>query len=675
MYWIRAMSVAAGKAVCCILPTILCALVPVGAVADDAGLPADLTELSISELMEIDLVYGASRYVQKISDAPASVTIITRDDMLAFGHRTLAEVLNSVAGFYYSYDRNYHYLGARGFGPPGDYNSRTLILVDGHRVNENIYGSAPTGTDFILSLDVIERIEVIRGPSSSIYGTNAFLGVINVITRSPSDYEGGEAVVRAGSVAAFEGTAGYGKRLPGGLGFAVTVSGADARGGDVYYSEFDDPATNNGVFHDGDGDRRLQFLAGLDFRGLKLQAAAAGRSKHIPTGAYGTVFNDSRTMTSDAIGYVDLSYGKALTDGLEFKARSSYNRYRYRGKYVYDYAEDEEGPDLVVNQDEADGEWLQSEIQGSLAYVSGHRLIAGLEHQANLNQAQSNYDEEVYLDISNTSSVTGVYVQDEWRLHPKLLLNAGLRFDHMTSFGSSWNPRFAAILQPGSATVVKALYGQAFRAPNDYELYYDDGETQVATGELRPESIDTYELVLQHQLGRTSTISGSVFQYTIDDLIVLVTHPDGELLTYRNEESARGRGLELQATHEFPRGIRSRVSYAYLDVQNIVMGHRLPNSPGHLVKFHLVAALGGRVTCGAEVLYAADRLTLTGAEVGQPVIANITLATAAVGRLSLSASVYNVLGAEFATPGSEEHVQDQIRQDGRRVRVEARARF
>ena len=85
-----------------------------------------------------------------------------------YGYRTLADILRSVRGFYVTNDRNYSYLGVRGFSRPGDYNARILLLVDGHRLNDNIFGAALIGTEFPLDVDLIERVEIIRGPSSSL---------------------------------------------------------------------------------------------------------------------------------------------------------------------------------------------------------------------------------------------------------------------------------------------------------------------------------------------------------------------------------------------------------------------------------------------------------------------------------------------------------------------------
>jgi iron complex outermembrane receptor protein len=128
------------------------------------GVPAhpDLMHMSLEDLMqiEIDSVYGASGYEQKVTEAPASIPVITADEIRRYDYRTLADILRNVPGFYVTYDRNYSYLGVRGFGRPGDYNSRVLVLVDGHRTDDNIFDEALVGTEFPLDIDLVDRVEV-----------------------------------------------------------------------------------------------------------------------------------------------------------------------------------------------------------------------------------------------------------------------------------------------------------------------------------------------------------------------------------------------------------------------------------------------------------------------------------------------------------------------------------
>ena len=178
------------------------------------------TEISLEELlkMEIPIVEAASKYKQKITEAPASVTIIGADEVKKYGYRTLADILRSAPGLYVSYDRNYSFLGVRGFSL-GDYNNRVLLLVDGHRLNNSLSDSAFIGTEFPLDVDLIERVEIIRGPGSSLYGNNAFFGVINVITRKGRDMAGtgGEVSGEVASFDTYKGRVTYGHRFTNGL--------------------------------------------------------------------------------------------------------------------------------------------------------------------------------------------------------------------------------------------------------------------------------------------------------------------------------------------------------------------------------------------------------------------------------------------------------------------------
>ena len=144
-----------------------------------------LPELSLEELMRMDAgrVYGASERLQPSTEAPASVSFITAEEIARFGYRTLADILRGVRGMYVTEDRNFSLIGVRGFATPGDYNSRILLLVNGHRMNDNVFGQAEIGAEFGLDPAMFERVEVIRGPAASIYGDSAFFAVVNVITK------------------------------------------------------------------------------------------------------------------------------------------------------------------------------------------------------------------------------------------------------------------------------------------------------------------------------------------------------------------------------------------------------------------------------------------------------------------------------------------------------------
>jgi len=270
----------------------------------NANDPKDVFEMSLEELMEVE-VYTASKYKQKVSEAPSSVTIITADDIKKYGYRTLADILRSARGFYTTYDRNYTYLGVRGFGRPGDYNGRILFLIDGHRINDSIYGSIMVGNTFYLDVDNIERIEIVRGPGSSLYGNNAFFAVINVITKNGGDLDGVEVSGQMASYGTFKEQISYGKKFDEDKEIFLSYSNSNSKGQKLYFKDFDDPSTNNGTAKDCDKEDYYNLFGKILLGEFTLEGAYVTRNKRVPTAPWGAVFNDKRTKTHDQMGFLD----------------------------------------------------------------------------------------------------------------------------------------------------------------------------------------------------------------------------------------------------------------------------------------------------------------------------------------------------------------------------------
>ena len=169
------------------------------------GQQSATADLSLEELLNVK-VFSASKHEQKTSEAPSSITVITRDDIYKHGYRNLFDVLRNVSGFYVRNHGTYRTLGVRGFAPSDESGGRILLLVNGHTINDNINGLAPLDAEFPVDLDLIDRIEVVRGPSSSLYGADAFFGVVNVITRTGSNMKGATLSTELGSMTSLKQT-------------------------------------------------------------------------------------------------------------------------------------------------------------------------------------------------------------------------------------------------------------------------------------------------------------------------------------------------------------------------------------------------------------------------------------------------------------------------------------
>jgi iron complex outermembrane receptor protein len=219
-----------------ILPACLGSALVALAAASSARAAVDLTALSLEELLDQKVV-GASKYEQKQADVAAAVTVITRNEIRTFGWRTLADVMSSLPGVSTGYDRQNNYLGVRGFGLPGDFNTRVLVTVNGNRLNDPTYDSATIGRQFPLDLDLVERIEFIPGPGAAVYGQNAMFGVINVVTRTGADLNGIEMAGAAQGLQRLgEWRVSAGTELSDGTRLLVSVSGMHARGQDLYFN-------------------------------------------------------------------------------------------------------------------------------------------------------------------------------------------------------------------------------------------------------------------------------------------------------------------------------------------------------------------------------------------------------------------------------------------------------
>lgn len=642
----------------------------------------DLTTLPLDQLLTVEIV-TASKFPQKVSEAPSSVSVVTADDIRAFGYRTLADILRGMRGVYVSYDRNYSYVGTRGAGRPGDYNSRLLVLIDGQRLNDSVFGQGSVGTEFPIDIGLIERVEYVPGPGSAVYGSNAFFGVINIITRKTQTFDGTSVGVEAASYHERKASLITSKRFANGGQAMLSVSYDRAAGIDRYFPEYDDAASNHGLATGLDTDRYKRLFLKYAFEDLTLTAFFGDRKKGVPTASFGQQFNDPRSATQDRYLGASAVFQHAVSTTLELYASLNFQRYRYVGDYAYSL--DADG----LNRDVGYSDVVTGDLRFLHRGFSKQKLIYGIEVTDATRRRQENFNAGPYESILDTDNPThgyAVYLQDEIELGSKLMLNVGLRHDHGKETGNTNSPRLGLISRLTPDITTKLLYGTAFRAANALENYYvtDAGRFKTGPG-LKPERIKTYEFVAEYFPRQDFRSSASVFAYRMNNLISLATDPSDGLLYYQNVDQASARGVELEAEFLGADGSRLKGSASFQFTRDGTIGARLTNSPTQIAKLNYSRPfMSQSARIGLEGQFTGKRSTVVGGHVGGFSVLNLTLSNAKLTpNMELGASIYNVLNKDYSDPPGDEHVDNgipprelqSIRQNGRVFRVNLTYRF
>jgi len=620
---------------------------------------ADVSELSLGELLQVKAlkVYGVSRYEQSALEAPAQVTVVSAEEIRRYDYRQLSDLLKGVAGLYVTDDRNYRYLGYRGFSKPGDYNTRILVMIDGVRLNDEVYHQAPIGFDFPLDLRLVERVEVIRGPSQAIYGNNAFLLVINVITRTPPGTPKVETELSADSrgFATARVTAG-GPVSRSGDGLLISGSFFNGPGSDLYLPQFNDPATNNGLARNcdyaGGGSAFFKFNQAK----YTLLGGYQQNRKGIPTGSWGTTYNDRSTHTDDERFFADLSYQAVESTSGALKLRSYLNAYNYEGLYSYAPA--------PASHDFSQALTAGVELVGNIALPWQNTLAAGVDYRHGFKVEQG---DSTGYDDNRSISETGIFLQDEYRPFEPLILTASLRYDRLNAGLQTVSPKAAAVWLPLEGCALKYLFGRSFRAPSANERYYSGAGYRANPG-LSEEVMYSNELVAEYQLesGARMTVTG--FQYDYRNLISQTLQDDG-VASFVNAGRMRSRGVESEFSASW-QGWSGTFSHTYQNTVSSDSPDRpVPNSPHNLLKLRLSRELlDRRLNVSGEFDYTSRLATLQpGQDAPGYLLANLTL----LGRnfltrgLDLSLSVYNLFDRRYAQPGGNEHLPTAlIPQDG-----------
>ncbi|WP_434702667.1 TonB-dependent receptor [Pseudomonas sp. Z1-12] len=579
----------------------------------------DLTSLPFEQLLDTEVV-GASQFSQQLTDAPSAVSVVTAEEIRRFGYRTLAEILNNMRGLNIGFDGAYYFPGGRGYGLPGEYAGRVMLRIDGQPVADNIFNQIYLGEDGLLDTELIERVEYAPGPGAALYGNNALLGVINVVTLRGRDLNGSQVAVTTGSNQDRKVRASWGERLENGGEWLVSASASKADLPDVHF--------DGDVLRD-DLDGQRLFIKGSQ-GAWSLEGVFAERNQQEVTIPLGARWNFSDENTFWKLGH-DTDHGSYRSS-----VKLSYGSYLYRSAY----REPVEDQRPFTEHISADGRWW--DLEGTISSVAfeGHRLVLGSEYRNDYQQDQQiqsyfpRRDEYEEYHSEGAAQTLSVFVQDEIELAHDLSLNLGVRVDRRNSSGTMVRsaPRAALSYTGLPYTTLSLSQGTAtrFASRNEQTLYNIPS--------VESERVATTEFVADYRRGDFRVL-GSLYRYGITDPIRRFAEPTLERVDTL--------GAELETQWQWRR-VQFRASHT-LQRSEDNLGRNLVNSPHHLSKLQVSVPLAGEhLRASFAGRYVGKRLVTPETSASGYAIADLTLTSEEVlPGVSVTAAVRNLFNRQY----------------------------
>ena len=638
-----------------------------------------------ARLDRIDRVTAAARTAQRVDEAPASVSLVSRQEIEAFGYQSIAEALTGIRGVIVTDDRVTPFLGVRGFARLGSAGSRVLTTLDGHTLNDDLRGSAGAGFGLLTDLEDVERIEVVRGPGSVVYGTNAFSGVVNVATRDPrtSTAQPGPW----GSVAAFgAGGArlriGVRERFGEHADVALSAGGMFTHGDDLRLAD----ALSCARFPDGcDGSTRVSrdangmlggsVLGRARFHDFTLEAAYGARRQDVATGGPSAIIGDPDAALRETRGFVELRWDPKIAERLTLNARA----------YLDGSSARDDEPILTdrgfagflrrtIARTTWSGMWGGVEPRVTWAALPWLSLTAGAEARTQLrSRLTSSFDGGVMPSLSPSVTALSLYAGADAKPWRWLAISAGARLDSFTTFGAAVSPRAALILRPSRRDVIKLLVGTAFRAPSLAELNLRDSVLQIPPVDLQPERVFTAEVEASHRFSSVLTSTVSIYLNEIRDLIELSLVPAAGGFTvrqYRNTpDPVRTIGVEYELSRRWRDRFLLSAAYAFQHTRtgDLLGDGEVTNAPEGLLSLKVAGAAIPRVlVLASRLVIETSRLTVAGARTEIPVLWDLTVSGEVSSlRLRYTVGLRNVFDRGVGQPGGPEIRIDQVPQAGR----------
>ena len=582
------------------------------------------------------IVVTATLSEKSLEQAPGSVEVITAQDIQAMGATTLNQVLEQATGLVVASDSGRAQVAnIRGTG-----NKRSLILIDGRRMAAGYKDF--TSTDQI-TVDMIQRIEIVRGPSSAIYGSDAIGGVVNIITKTPPDKASAGVTVRYSSHLDKDSDGGMGSAWVGSkvgkTRFLLSGSAQSSAGWDA------DGETPD----DGDG-RDLNAAAGRISHELTDNSDISAGFEYAHLEQEGERYYQSqsreRSAVDERLNYF-VQYDNEITQDGNLQIRA------YRSEHQNEI---EFTPTASTTGEEDADRWLnQVEARYTGPVMKTHLLAVGAEFRQEGREDSTGADD----DLDNTS----LFIQDEFQIISKLYMTAGLRYDNHSEFGDQVSPKASLVYSLFEDLKLKASIGKGFRAPSISELFVTSYRSKGKyvynpNPDLEPEESLSYEMGIE---GKKKRFSGGLtaFRNDIDNLIdakfINATGSGKHKISYyqyQNISEARTQGLEARAAVDLPLNLNAAVSMTWLDTENRETGEKLEGNPDFKGIFRLTYYRPDyKFRAAARVNYTGDQYMADAEDKSGYVTVNLYLSKEFSNRISVFAGIDNLFDEEKAYDG------------------------
>ena len=652
-----------------------------------------LFELSLENLLDIEIVVS-TKSNKSLTDSPSTLSVFTENEINKLGIHTLNELLNLVPGFQVYSDGVYSDGGAvtaRGRSSSSS-NFEILMLMDGQRLNDGRSGGAST-TNPNIALENIARVEIIRGPGSAIYGSNAFTGVINLITKTDSN----SVNVTIGQYGAISASLNYAKTIEKGT-FSAFVKSYEQDGEDLNIGTVANPAFSNKT------NSGTEFYAKYSGDTFNLRARYMIRDVE---GFYvlGLIDDDFNRREASQY-YINGDFSWSLEEHFSAKVGASYLNNSVLGAITLMPA-GTFGPDGPLfglssppSNDSFDTEYSSDSSEESVfaeltwKMSEDSEILFGITHRRENSEEltlKNNFDLAMFvneqfpinyygellpttvLQTAKKRNITGLFAQIDSKINDQLLFTTGARIDDYSDFGRTFNPRLGLVYKLNKVKTLKLSYGKAFRAPSPAETNRQNSSIVAGNFELKPEKITTLELHWS-QRHEIVNVAMTLFDNTITDAVVLLPSPGTNLVSWQNGEEYNNSGGEFEVISTLSDSIFMRASYTHFFDLPVESQKQSKNMFTLSINYHQGpwnANLNGFRHSETTYIYSdATTSTLVPVNLDSYMVLNLNLSYKWLKNSRINLNTKNIFDEKYFTPPSLGSLTDGIINDGRTIHLE-----